>query len=61
MQKHVAGAEDSVPDLMRESMGSLSGHPVAEGATAPESLRPKDRIMGRHSGKRTGFSVPPKG
>src|SRR3546814_13581889 len=40
-------------DLMRESMGGLSGQPVAEGATAPESLRPMDRIMGRHSGKRT--------
>ncbi len=33
-----------LPGMMRESMGSLSGHPVAEGATAPESLRPKDRI-----------------
>ena len=26
----VAGLEDSGPDMMRESMGSLSGHPVAE-------------------------------
>ena len=25
-------------------MGSLEGHPITEGATAPESLRLKDRI-----------------
>ena len=40
---------------MRESVETGQPGAAAEGATAPESLRPRDRILYRHSGKRADF------
>jgi hypothetical protein len=46
---------------MRESMAAFEASAIAEGATAPESLRPKDRIARKALWKADGLcSVPPK-